>query len=71
MYVPFREITCYFPDHKLDLCVLENSSPGAPNACHRGGVWEKLNGNERDSCVGAVVGLLGGGNSVVQVSTSL
>lgn len=29
------------------------------------------NGNERDSCVGAVVGLLGGGNSVVQVSTSL
>jgi hypothetical protein len=69
MYVPFREITCYFPDHKLDLCVLENSSPGAPNACHRGEFGR--NGNERDSCVGAVVGLLGGGNSVVQVSTSL
>ena len=46
----------------------ENSSPGAPNACHREEFGR--NGNERDACAGAV-GLLGGGNSVVQVSTSL
>lgn len=65
MYVPFREITCCFPDHKLNLCVLKNSSsPGAPN------VIGSL-GGETGTKDGGGVGLLGGGNSVVQVSTSL
>ena len=35
MYLSERSLVIFLIIIKLDLCVPENSSPGAPNACHR------------------------------------
>lgn len=66
MYLSERSLVVFPIMHKLNLCVLKNSSPGAPNVI---GSLGGETGTKEMRWGG--VGLLGGGNSVVQVSTSL